>query len=222
MIPDKLFINLKILSRIQKNGRITRSTNGIIALENESFYQSIKRFITSDSRKQAIFEINSIVNETIQCLNNIVNSKFMSKMYSDTDEYYKNCENMDLILKELINAKIGIENLKFTYTADANISSQLDILIIKINSSIKDINHKLTYFQSFLPETYKTEIEEEKNISPNYYTLNSGQLQPEKLLTSKCEKFEVSPTQEKFDFENDFAQKNFNTSIIDMNDINMV
>lgn len=169
MIPDKLFINLKILSKIQKNGRISRSSDGIIALEQETFYQSVKRFVTSDSRKQSIFEINSIINETIECLNNIVNSKFMNKMYCNTDEYYKNFENMSLILRELTSAKVGIDNLKFTYTSDANVSSQLDILIIKINSSIKDMQHKLAYFKSFLPDTYKSEVEAQTNITPNYY-----------------------------------------------------
>lgn len=162
MIPDKLFINLKILSKIQKNGRISRSSDGIIALENETFYQSIKRFVTSDSRKQSVFEINSIVNETIECLNNILNSKYTNKMFCNTDEYYKNCETIDLILQELSSAKIGIDNLKFTYTNDANVSSQLDILIIKINSSIKDISHKLAYYQSFLPQS-------NKSSSPNFF-----------------------------------------------------
>jgi hypothetical protein len=168
MIPDKLFINLKILSKIQKNGRISRSSNGIIALEHESFYQSLKRFITSDSRRQSVFEINSIINETIECMNNIVNSKFMNKIYSNTDEYYKNGETLSLLLQELTAAKNGIDHLKFTYSADPNVNSQLDILIIKINSSIKDMQHKVSYFQSFLPESYKQEVIPQ-TINPNYY-----------------------------------------------------
>ena len=60
MLPDKLFINLKILGKIQKNGRICRSYDGIISLENDNFYQSVKRTLSSDSRKQSIFEINSM------------------------------------------------------------------------------------------------------------------------------------------------------------------
>ena len=32
MLPDKLLINLRILSKIQKNGRITKSNEGIINL----------------------------------------------------------------------------------------------------------------------------------------------------------------------------------------------
>lgn len=168
-LPDKLFINLKIIAKIQKNGRISRSSDGVISLENNNFYQSIKRFMTSDSRRQSIFEINSIINETLDYLFNIVNSKFMSKAFSDTDEYYKNYETITLIVKEISNSKVGIDNLKFTYTKDANITSQLDILIIKINSSIKDMNHKLVYFESLLPKVYQSELIIERNLLPNYY-----------------------------------------------------
>lgn len=151
MIPDKLLINLKIISKIQKNGRITRSYDGIISLENEIFYQSIKRFFSNDSRRQATFEINSVVNEAIDMLRHILNSKYMNKNFCQTDEYMKNCENISLILTELEAAKAGIENLKFTYQNDQNTSSQIDIIILKINTNIRDFSQKLHYFQSFLP-----------------------------------------------------------------------
>lgn len=151
MVPDKLFINLKILGKIQKNGRICRSYDGIISLENDTFYQSVKRTLSSDSRKQSIFEINSIINECIECLNCIINSKYMNKLQANTDDYFKSCEDISLILKELSFAKCGIENLKFTYTVDANVESQLDIIIVKIQSTLKDMNFRLNYFKSFLP-----------------------------------------------------------------------
>jgi hypothetical protein len=151
MIPDKLLINLKIISKIQKNGRISRSYDGIISLETDVFYQSIKRFMLNDSRKQAIFEINSVITESIDMLNHIINSKHMNKNYSQTSEYIKNCENINLIITEMECAKLGIENLKFTYQNDPNIASQLDILILKINTTLRDIGQKLFYFQSFLP-----------------------------------------------------------------------
>jgi len=150
MIPDKLLINLKIISKIQKNGRISRSYDGIISLESDVIYQSIKRFVCNDSRKQAIFEINSVITESIDMLNHIINSKHMNKNYSQTSEYIKNCENINLIITEMEFAKSGIENLKFTYQNDHNIASQLDILILKINTTLKDIGQKLFYFQSFL------------------------------------------------------------------------
>lgn len=150
MIPDKLLINLKIISKIQKNGRISRSYDGIISLESDVFYQSIKRFMLNDSRKQAVFEINSVITEAIDILNHILNSKFMNKNYAQTSEYMKNCENLSLIMTEMELAKMGIENLKFTYQTDQNIVSQLDILILKINTTLKDVGQRLVYFQSFL------------------------------------------------------------------------
>jgi phosphoglycerate-specific signal transduction histidine kinase len=148
MIPDKLLINLKIISKIQKNGRIARSFDGIISLENDAFYQSFKRFITNDSRKQAIFEINSVISECIEILNHIINSKYTNKIYYQSNEYAKNCECIDLLLKEIDSAKCGIENLKFTYQNDPNIVSQIDIVLLKINTIIKDFSQKLTHVQN--------------------------------------------------------------------------
>lgn len=169
MIPDKLYINLKILSKIQKNGRITRSYDGIIALESETFFKSLKRFVSSDSRKQSVFEINSIITECIEYLNNLIQNKYMNKNQCNSDEYYKNCEDLALILNELEQSKIGIENLKFTYSTDINIGSQLDIILLKINSTLKDMRYKLTYFKSFLP---KSAPEFNKNIDVYFENAN--------------------------------------------------
>lgn len=150
MISDKLLVNLKILSKIQKNGRISRSFDGIIGLENEAVYQPLKRFLTNDSRKQAIYEINSIVNESIEVIRNIINSKHTNTGYAHTDEYIKNCENIGLLITQLGEAKIGIENLKFTYQVDLNTTSQLDIIMLKINTCVKDATQKLLYLQNYI------------------------------------------------------------------------
>lgn len=148
MIPDKLLINLKILSKIQKNGRISRSYDGIISLESSNIYQPLKRFLSSDSRRQAVFEINSIIIECVNNLKNIINSKYTNKFYYNSDEFVKQCDAIDLLITELSYACNGIENLKFTYQSDPNISSQLDIIIIKTNSYIKDFSTKLKNLKS--------------------------------------------------------------------------
>ena len=209
MIPDKLFINLKILSKIQKNGRICRSSNGIIALEHETFYQSIKRFMTNDSRQQSVFEINSIINETIECMSNLVNSKYMNKQYNTTDEYYKNCEVLHLLLTELFNAKCGIENLRFTYSSDPNITSQLDIMIVKINSSLKDMQHKLDYFHSFLPESYKLIPQD---VNPNYYI--------HEQLSPPLNSYSEQSMDNNLWAKNNTINNNYMNDINDMTDIN--
>lgn len=167
MIPDKLLINLKIISKIQKNGRIARSYDGIITLENDAFYQSVKRFISNDSRRQAIFEINSVITEAIEILTHILNSKHTNKNFSHTDEYIKNCENIKLIVGEMDLAKSGIENLKFTYQNDPNTASQIDIIVLKINTTLKDIRQKLQYYESFLPIDYSITPPQEYMIKSN-------------------------------------------------------
>jgi len=143
MLPDKLLINLRILSKIQKNGRITKSIEGVIHLENEAIYKSVKRFLYNDSRKQSLYEINSIIDESNYFLNQMVNNKYTNPINKNTSEYIKNMEIINIILDELKNSKIGIENLKFTYKNDHNIISQIDICILKINSILKDIGVRL-------------------------------------------------------------------------------
>ena len=179
-MDDKLFINLKILSKLQKNGRISRSLDGIISLENGTFYEPIKRFVTSDSRKQTVFEVNSIINETIKSMEIIVNSKYSNKIYCKSNEYYKNCVNLNLILNELKLSQNGIDNLKFTYKSDVNITSQLDILIVKIETTIKDMSHKLTFFQNYLPDNLKLELLEEQRLKNEpHYNMSISVEQPQ-------------------------------------------
>lgn len=151
IIPDKLLINLKILSKIQKNGRICRSFDGVISLDSASLVQPLRRFLTSDSRKQTVFEITSIVNECSELLLNLSNSKHLHTALAYTEEYRKYCDSMSLLLAEIENAKIGIENLKFTYGGDHNVVSQLDIVTIRLNGLLSDYKNKLNIFSSFIP-----------------------------------------------------------------------
>jgi hypothetical protein len=74
----------------------------------------------------------------------------MHKIYYQTNEYMKNCECIGLLLKEMESAKCGVDNLKFTYQNDPNIVSQIDILLLKISTIIKDFSQKLMFFQSFI------------------------------------------------------------------------
>jgi len=195
MIPDKLLINLKILGKIQKNGRISRSCDGLISLESERIYQPLKRFVNSDSRKQAVFEINSIVTECIETLSHIVNSKYMSRqkpLYKPNDsykiedgrnyekssmqtiEFNKLCEEIYLVMREMEFARVGIENLKFTYQNDPNTSSQLDIIILKIDTTLRDIGNKLAVLGvSFNKETHDDSSSADNNSEGHIIYMNS-------------------------------------------------
>jgi hypothetical protein len=155
-IPEKLLINLKIISKIPKNGRITKSSDGIIYLESNYFFKSIKRFLTSDSRKQSISELSSIYNEAILLIYNIL-------AMVDIDPE-KNLELLNLMLISIKESQFGLHNLKFTYKSDFNISSQLDIILIKIHSLLKDAFNKIEIFEKKYGRTIDTYSNAEERI----------------------------------------------------------
>ncbi len=170
ILPDKIFVNLKILSKIEKNGRISKSLDGIIRLEKENFYQAIKRFLARDSRKKSLCEIKSIVDETIGFLYNILNSKFVSDEHNYTsNEFHNTFEIIELLVKSLNESKKGLENLKFTYSSDINITSQLDIIIMKISTTCKDVIYKMNSKNSSL----KINLNDKSSDSEDSDTLKS-------------------------------------------------
>jgi hypothetical protein len=180
-IPEKLLVNLSILAKIQKNGRIKRSSDGIVSLDEENF-QSILRFINSDSRKQSVFEINSIISDTSDKVKEIINNKFMNQNCATTDEYYSNCELLLLLNKSLASAKEGILNLKFTYTNDHNTVSQLDIIILKINNILKESMYKFNYFNQMLPSNVRIFTESQLDFNSSNYTLPPNEKDPKEFI----------------------------------------
>lgn len=149
MIPDKLFINLRILSKIQKNGRVSKSINGVISLESNVFYQSIKRFLSQDSRQQTVHEIRSIVADAIECGTSIVNSRHLVSGWNVPIDHVEKeirrglVKDLVRLTEELKSAQLGISNLVFTYQEDPNTVSQLDICIMKITEATTIFNAKL-------------------------------------------------------------------------------
>jgi hypothetical protein len=141
MIPDKLYVNLRILSKVQRNGRISRSLNGVISLEHESYYQALKRFLTQDSRHQAVQEIKSIVDDCITFGRGLINSIHFTN--NDPEISEKCHDDLQYLITEMQNARVGIENLRFTYQNDPNTVSQMDIFILKLDDSLKFFDSKL-------------------------------------------------------------------------------
>ena len=149
MISDKLLVNLKILGKIQKNGRIGKSYDGIVSLEAGSFLQGLKRILTFDSRKQTLYEINNIINDIQPSLDAIYNYKYMMKEYSSSGEFIKAMEEFKMLIDAMIETDVGLRNLRFTYIRDINTSAQMDIILFRVNNLIRDAKQKYNYFSSF-------------------------------------------------------------------------
>lgn len=157
-IPDKLLINLNILSKIQKNGKITRSNDGLISIETNRYFQFLKRFVKSDSRKQSLFEIKSIIDETRFLFISIISSKYMLTSNIISDEYKLGLNNLEILKLHLDNACYGLDNLKFTYNIDNTFTSELDVMILKSRSLVDDINNKINYYNLVCESVMKQDV----------------------------------------------------------------
>jgi hypothetical protein len=138
MVPDKLFINLKIIGKIQKNGRLKKSSDGVIALDKDWYLQGIWRALASDSRKQTMFEIVNIVNDIPNVIEGFKNSKYLTRNYSLSDEFSKLMQEFKMLIEAMTEAEVGLQNLKFTYIRDENVTAQMDIVIFRIENLVRE------------------------------------------------------------------------------------
>ena len=129
---EQTLLNLKIISKIPKNGKICKTHNSFgIEIEHNTipFFSALKRFYYGDSRSSAIDHINTIINngfELIEQLKISHNNFNQSKLNS--------------LLFHFEKTIIGLNNLKITYINDMTTSSKLDILITKIFTYIENYN----------------------------------------------------------------------------------
>lgn len=128
MIPDKLYINLKIIGKIQKNGRLKKSCDGVIALDKQWYLQSIFRALYSDSRKQTLYELDKIINDVRPIVDSF-------KVLATSEKYL---EEYRMLVEALTEAEEGIQNLKFTYISDDNTAAHIDIILFKVANLIKE------------------------------------------------------------------------------------
>jgi hypothetical protein len=148
-ISNKLLVNLKIISKIEKNGRITRSKNGVINLDYDTITQPVRRYFNGDSRNQTIYELDSIANECITTLTSLLNSKYLTEIHRGTTNRRRLYSSINLLITKIKESFTGLENLKFTYIDDLNVSSQIDIIILKLRETVEDTVEKLSRYDDF-------------------------------------------------------------------------
>jgi len=139
---DNVLLHLKILSQIPRNGRIRRTNNGSVTLETDGILVPVKRFIYRDDRKQAVVDINSIVSDAFGEIKSLLTSKYMVESDITTDEGRETISRLQLLYIELEKAYIGVHNLKTTYQSDIPITSQIDIVLNKIQSMLGEVKRK--------------------------------------------------------------------------------
>lgn len=148
-ILDFFYSNLDTVSRIQDGHKLYINADNSINIEEPYMFQGIWRYCYNVSRKDAIYILNKLFNDieiyfnaiyvkNIEC-RNACNSRMNMNIgivkFNDTDY-----NSFTTIIEKMGKAMLGIENLKKTYSSDANICNEVDKIIEKIKALIQNFN----------------------------------------------------------------------------------
>jgi hypothetical protein len=170
-ITDTILVNLKIISKIAPNNKL-KLINNTTTIEKEGMAAWLLRWYNGDSREKTVNFIKTVVNDSINITNDLMNSTYINNrtrktVYEET-EFTKAYSMLMLIKNEMVNSKTGILNLNKTYQLDIQIISQLEVVINKIDGHIGIIERKLKEIQrdGVLPEIFmnKSDLKDPKEI----------------------------------------------------------
>ena len=135
-------LNLKIIAALNKDDKLAiNETNNGISIESNDFTQAIRRWWKSQSRCQALDQIENVMNESFTLTDEIFEMENNGK-HRDTNESF--CEENSSILQrfllELKGVTRGLDNLKLTYNDDVSITSRINILQERIGIRTTKLN----------------------------------------------------------------------------------
>lgn len=150
---DNIFVNLRIISKIPENGKLSTTSPGQVSLETDSYFSKVWRTLTGDSRNKTVKFLQRLISDATEISDNMINSlivnKNLSKQNNDRvsidvniyrlNDYNKKLQQLKKLVRELRNSKKGIANLHITYSTDADVTSKIEEIIDKIESQVSKI-----------------------------------------------------------------------------------
>ena len=143
---DQIIISLKIISQIQRNGKVRRVKDGHITLEDIGVFISFKRLFLGDGRIQTVSDLSSIFNDAFLILKSLLASEFIHQRHgsSATDQDREIYDKITTLYENLNKSVIGLENLKnTTYKTDVIIVASLEEMIRKIKVQTSEVLRKM-------------------------------------------------------------------------------
>ncbi len=124
-----IITNLKFISNLQKHDKINTR---YMFKEPVGFLTSFSRtFFYNDNRKNALKFIESTINNGFDLLT------YYERLEKLSDRAI--CLN---IVQDLLQSKVGLENLKETYSSDLQFVCNIDTIIQTIDAKMKDVESK--------------------------------------------------------------------------------
>ena len=131
---DENILNLKIISKIKANDKLL-ANNNLLEIDSPHILQSVNRWYNNEGRAITIEKLNSILEGTFK-ITKILLENEKKNQEEDKSLEENNSQIFQTLILEMKNSLVGLENLKKTYSEDILISSQLDLLINKLNTRI--------------------------------------------------------------------------------------
>lgn len=159
MNEESILKSLKIIGKIMAGGRLCVYSDGTFALEADSKWITIKRFIKGDSRFHCVKAISNVIKGACELARFYENHRFMDislikeSIVNDNSEmiiteHKSLVEKLNKIKYNLLCSREGIINLKnTTYVDDAEIYVMLEIIIGDIDNKVIEIDNKLSKIQ---------------------------------------------------------------------------
>lgn len=162
---EEILVELKVISKINENQKISTVNNSTISIEKDDIFQGSRRYIWSDSRQKTVNTIENIIDKSIDYSTSCINSSYLN-IYNLTttpsdhekESHFREYAKIKNLTSEINNTIKGITNLQKTYKADAIISSQLDVIIHKIKTHSSMIETKLEQSRPIKNSNSDTEL----------------------------------------------------------------
>ena len=144
-IYQQILVNLKVLSKVEDNGRLSTKNAINLSLEDRKKTQSVFRWLTGDSRDSCIEATSNLLDMTIEYTNTLMTNMRTVHEADEVDRYQmekyrENNDQLNNIVIEMRNAIEGIAKLAGTYHKDAQTASKLDVLRGHLSAQIKRID----------------------------------------------------------------------------------
>jgi len=141
---DTNILNLKIISKIREYDKLnTQQDSNLLEINSPKMFQGLGRWFNSESRNITMEKLNEILGKTFEITDKLIfEEKKINRNHglNNLDLEENNSQIFQRFILEMTNSLSGLENLKKTYSEDILISSQLDLLISKLNNRLEKMN----------------------------------------------------------------------------------
>lgn len=148
----KLIVNLRILSKIEENGKLSTTSPGQVILEGSSLMTPLWRSVMGDSRDKTVSFLVQLINDATEISDSMINSPYMlefdvNNIYQMT-ERKKKIEELINLSRQLQNSKKGMVNLHATYKGDATASSRIEEIMEQVDRLVNTIESSLAILKN--------------------------------------------------------------------------